>query len=126
MALTFSLKERLVEVRRQPDPHVLRRRPVPRHRSAHRPAHQPDTAKAITLDLTGVVSEVSTADGGSVLRAVGTTAFVFYPGDAGPGDNRIGRFYLFTGYFVVVSDADCVVTSFRSYGTRKDVCAMLS
>lgn len=85
-----------------------------------------DTGTSITLNLNGVVSEVPTADGGSVLRAVGTTAFVFYPGDAGPGDNRIGRFYLFTGYFVVVSDADFVVTSFKSYGTRKNVCAMLT
>jgi hypothetical protein len=85
-----------------------------------------DTGKAITLDLNGVLSVVPTADGGSVVRAVGVTGYTFSPGDAGPGDNQIGRFYVFTGYFVVVSDANFVVTSFKSYGTSKDVCAMLT
>jgi hypothetical protein len=85
-----------------------------------------DTGTSITLNLNGIVSQVPTADGGSVLRAIGITAFIFFPGDAGPGDTQTGRMYLFVGYFVAVSDPSGTVTSFKSYGTRKDVCAMLT
>jgi hypothetical protein len=85
-----------------------------------------DTGKSITLNLQGPVYVVPTADGGSVSRASGVTAFIFFPGDAGPGDTHTGRMYLFVGYFVAVSDPSGTVTSFRSYGTRKDVCAMLA
>ena len=67
-----------------------------------------------------------TTDGGSVLRARGITGFVFFPGDAGPGDIQTGRFFLFTGRFVVTSDPSGVVTAFTSRGTSQDVCAMLT
>ena len=85
-----------------------------------------DSGTSITLNLNGIVSQVPTADGGSVLRATGITSFIFFPGDAGPGHNQTGRTYLFIGYFVAVSDPSGTVTSFKSYGTRKNVCAMLT
>lgn len=47
-----------------------------------------DTGTSITLNLNGIVSQVPTADGGSVLRAIGITSFIFFPGDAGPGEPR--------------------------------------
>ena len=85
-----------------------------------------DTGKSITLDLNGIVSQVPTADGGSVLRAIGITSFLFFPGDVGPGDTQTGRTYLFVGYFVAVSDPSGTVTSFRSAGKSQNVCAMLT
>jgi hypothetical protein len=84
-----------------------------------------DTGTSITLNLRGPIYEVPTADGGSVLRAIGIAGFIFFPGDAGPGDTQTGRFYVFTGHFVVVSDPSFTVTKFRSSGKIKDVCAML-
>jgi hypothetical protein len=85
-----------------------------------------DTGASITLNLRGPVYQVPTADGGSILRAAGKTSFIFFPGDAGPGDTQTGRFYLFIGHFVAVSDPSFVVTTFRSFGKSRDVCAMLT
>jgi len=85
-----------------------------------------DTGRSITLNLQGPVYVVPTADGGSVTRASGVTSYIFFPGDAGPGDTQTGRTYLFTGAFVAVSDPSGTVTSFKSFGTSKDVCAMLT
>jgi hypothetical protein len=85
-----------------------------------------DTGTSITLNLQGPIYVVPTADGGSVLRASGVTSFIFFPGDAGPGDTQTGRTYLFTGYFVAISDPSGTVTTFKSFGTSKDVCAMLT
>ena len=66
-----------------------------------------------------------TADDGSIIRGSGITAFVFFPGDAGPGDTQTGRAYLFTGNFVATADPLGVITSFTSTGTSQDVCATL-
>lgn len=85
-----------------------------------------DSGATIGLDLQGSVDAVPTADGGSIIRGSGTTGFVFFPGDAGPGDTASGRFYLFTGTFVATSDPSGVITGFTSAGTRQDVCAMLT
>ncbi len=78
------------------------------------------------LDLQGSVDVVPTADGGSITRGSGVTAFVFFPGDTGPGDAHTGRTYLFTGTFVATSDPSGVITSFRSAGRSQDICAMLA
>jgi hypothetical protein len=81
---------------------------------------------SIRLDLQGSVDAVPTADGGSIIRGSGITGFVFFPGDAGPGDTATGRFYLFTGTFVATSDPSGVITDFTSAGNSQDVCAMLT
>ena len=66
-----------------------------------------------------------TADGGAILRGSGINSFVFFPGDAGPGDTRTGRTFLFTGRFVATTDPSGTLTTFTSTGKRQDVCAML-
>ena len=58
--------------------------------------------------------------------AAASPAFVFFPGDAGPGDTETGRRYLFTGTFVATSDPSGAITSFTSAGKSQDVCAMLT
>jgi hypothetical protein len=68
---------------------------------------------------------VPTADGGSILQGSGITVFVFFPGDAGPGNTQTGRTYLFTGDFVATSDPSGAVTAFKSAGKSQSVCAML-
>lgn len=65
------------------------------------------------------------ADGGSITRASGITVFIFFPGDAGPGDTETGRTYLFTGTFVAVSDPSGAITTLAAAGKSKDVCAVL-
>ena len=112
--------------RGQPGAHVLRRRPVPRDRPPPRPAHECGVRNLDRLDLQGSVDAVPTADGGSIIRGSGVTGFVFFPGDAGPGDTEPGRIYLFTGTFVATSDPSGAVTGFTSAGKRQDVCAMLT
>jgi hypothetical protein len=84
-----------------------------------------DSGVSIRLDLQGSVDAVPTADGGSIIRGSGISGFVFFPGDAGPGDTETGRFYVFTGTFVATSDPSGVVTGFTSAGNSQDVCAML-
>lgn len=84
-----------------------------------------DTGTSTTIDQQGSFDSVPTADGGSVLRGSGINAFVFFPGDAGPGDIQNGRTYLFTGNFVAAMDPAGAITTFTSTGTSQDVCAML-
>jgi hypothetical protein len=84
-----------------------------------------DTGTSTTLALQGSVDVVPTADGGSILQGSGITVFVFFPGDAGPGNTQTGRTYLFTGNFVATSDPSGAITAFRSAGKSQNVCAML-
>jgi hypothetical protein len=85
-----------------------------------------DTGSSTTLALQGSVDAVPTADGGSIFQGGGITGFVFFPGDAGPGDIQTGRFYVFTGHFLGASDPSGAVTRFKSTGQSQDVCAMLT
>ena len=84
-----------------------------------------DTRASITIDQQGSFDSVPTADGGSILTDSGINAFVFFPGDAGPGDTQTGRTYLFTGHFVATQDSSGTITTFTSTGKIQDVCAML-
>ena len=84
-----------------------------------------DTGSSTTVALQGSVDAVPTADGGSIFQGGGITGFVFFPGDAGPGDPQTGRFFLFTGHFLGTSDPSGAITTFKSNGQRQDVCAML-
>ena len=84
-----------------------------------------DTGTSTTIDQQGSFDNVSTADGGSILQENGINAFVFFPGDAGPGDTQSGRTYLFTGQFVAISGPSGAITTFTSAGKIQDVCAML-
>ena len=81
---------------------------------------------SIKIDQQGSFESVPTADGGSILRGSGINSFVFFPGDAGPGDTQTGRTYLFTGHFVATSDPSGTITTFTSSGKTHDVCAMLT
>ena len=51
---------------------------------------------------------------------------MLFPVGAGPGDIRTGRFYLFTGRFVVTAEPSGVATAFTSRGTSRDVSAVLT
>ena len=84
-----------------------------------------DTGSSTTLALQGSVDAKPTADGGSIFQGSGITGFIFFPGDAGPGDTQTGRFYIFTGNFRGTSDPSGTVTTFKSTGKSQDVCAML-
>ena len=85
-----------------------------------------DSGTSTTIDQQGSFDSVPTADGGSILRGSGINSFVFFPGDAGPGDTQTGRTYLFTGHFVATSDPSGTITTFTSSGKTQDVCAMLA
>ena len=85
-----------------------------------------DSGTSTTIDQQGSFDSAPTADGGAVLRSSGINAFVFFPGDAGPGDSQAGRTYLFTGNFVATSDAAGTITAFTSAGRIQDVCGMLT
>jgi hypothetical protein len=82
--------------------------------------------RSVILQVHGSFASVPQADGSSVGRGSGVTGFVFYPGDAGPGDTSTGRFYLFTGNVRLVFDASGVVVAFESVGTMEDVCARIA
>ena len=84
-----------------------------------------DSGTSTRIDQQGSFDSVPTVDGGQILRGSGTNSFVFFPGDAGPGDTRTGRTYLFTGHFAATSDPSGTLTAFTSSGKREDVCAML-
>jgi len=84
------------------------------------------TGKSIVLRLQGSAAFVPQADGGVKGRLSGTTAFTFFPGDVGPGDDTTGRTYVFTGNVRLVLDAFGAVVGFSSTGKRDDVCAMIA
>ena len=83
-------------------------------------------ARSTVLEVHGNFSAVPQADGSFIGRGDGTTAFSFFPGDAGPGDTSTGRFYLFTGSMREVTDASGTVTAFDLVGSSEDVCAMIA
>jgi hypothetical protein len=60
-------------------------------------------------------------------RLSGTSGFLFFPGDVGPGDVTTSRIYIFTGNVrLVFGGATGSVIAFESAGTMEDVCAMLA
>lgn len=83
------------------------------------------TGKSVVITTQGIVSVVQ-HDSGFEVRAIGTPLWVFYPGDAGPGDATIGRMYLFTGLTWAEQDASQTNISFGSIGRAQDVCAMIA
>ena len=78
-----------------------------------------------TFVTQGIVSVVPQGSGFEV-RAAGTPLWVFYPGDAGPGDTTTGRMYLYTGLSWATQDASQTNLSFASVGRAQDVCAMIA
>jgi hypothetical protein len=85
-----------------------------------------DPDRSVIIDVHGNFTAVPQADGSIIGRGDGTTAFSFFPGDAGPGDTTTGRFYLFTGQNSEVIDASGTVTAFSSVGSGEDICAMIA
>ena len=84
------------------------------------------TGTSVVLNLQGNVTFVSQPDGSGEFRLSGTTAFVFFPGDVGPGDTATVRSYLFTGNVRLIFDASGAVIAFESSGKTQDVCAMIA
>ena len=83
--------------------------------------------RSVVLDVQGNFAEVPQEDGSFEMQGSGTTAFIFFPGDAGPGDTTSGRIYLFTGNLRLVADGSFVIVAFESAGrTPQDVCAMIA
>jgi hypothetical protein len=84
------------------------------------------TGASVVLDLKGSIADVPRAVG-SETRASGVTAFVLFPGDAGPGDVDTGRIYLFTGNVRITTDEWGAYVSFESTGRPPvDVCAQIA
>jgi hypothetical protein len=84
------------------------------------------TGKSVVLDLHGSVASVPQPDGSVEQRLSGTHSFVFFAGDVGPGDDAIGRSYVFTGNVRLVFGANGSVIAFESAGKMEDVCAMIA
>jgi hypothetical protein len=84
------------------------------------------TGKSVVLDLHGSVAFVPQPDGSAEQRLSGTHSFVFFAGDVGPGDDAIGRSYVFTGNVRLVFGANGSVIAFESAGKMEDVCAMIA
>ena len=84
------------------------------------------TGKSVVLDLHGSVAIVEQPDGSGELRLSGTSGFLFFPGDVGPGDVATGRAYLFTGNVKLVFGANGSIVAFESAGTMESICAMIA
>jgi hypothetical protein len=85
-----------------------------------------DPDHSVTLDVHGSFSIDPQPDGSANGRGSGTTAFTFFPGDAGPGDTKAGRIYFFTGNIQLTFDPSGAVASFQSTQQPQDVCAMIA
>lgn len=81
---------------------------------------------SVILDVHGSFSSIPQSDGTRLDRGSGTTAFSFFPGDAGPGDTSTGRIYLFTGDLHLAEDSSGAIVSWSSTGQLEDVCAMIA
>ncbi len=84
------------------------------------------TGRSVEIALEGVMRDVPQEDGTFHASGKGKLGFIFFPGDAGPGDTSTGRIFVFTGAIRLVSDSSFVVTAFESVGTVQDVCALIS
>lgn len=83
--------------------------------------------RSVVLHIEGNFAEVPQEDGSFEMQGSGTTAFIFFPGDVGPGDTTTGRTYLFTGNLRLVADGFGAIVAFESVGTKmEDVCAMIA
>lgn len=82
--------------------------------------------RSVVLHLQGNYHEVPQDDGSLEAQGSGTTAFIFFPSDAGPGDPTTGRIYLFTGNLRLVADDSFAIVAFESVGLVEDVCAMIA
>jgi hypothetical protein len=84
-----------------------------------------DTGAGLTLNASGPVTVVPVGDN-IVVSSGGPVIFFFFPGDAGPGDDSVGRTYLFRGQTEVLVDPDTFTfLSFSYRGSATDVCALL-
>lgn len=84
------------------------------------------TGKSVLLQLQGSAKSVPHEDGSVDWRLSGATAFTFFPGDVGPGDEETGRIYVLRGNVRVLTDPWWLVAAFQSSGTMQDVCALLA
>lgn len=84
------------------------------------------TGKSVVLPLQGSANAVPRADGSVDVRLSGTTAFTFFPGDVGPGDQTAGRTYVVTGDVKLVFDASGALVAFSHSGPMDDLCAMIA
>lgn len=84
------------------------------------------TGRSVEIALEGVMRDVPQEDGTSHASGNGQLGFIFFPGDAGPGDTSTGRIFLFTGAIRLVFDSWFAVTEFESAGKMQDVCAMIA
>lgn len=81
--------------------------------------------KSVLLELQGSMRSSQVGDEYR-LSMSGTNGFLFYPGDAGPGDIDEPRVYVFTGEVRIRIDSSFVVTKFTHTGRARDICAELA
>lgn len=86
------------------------------------------TGKQIELIVNGRVHIVlpDDGDGDGELVTTGPQIIVFFPGDAGPGNESEARMYYFKGNSHAIIDANFTFFEFAFSGTSTDLCALLS
>jgi hypothetical protein len=85
-----------------------------------------DTGTGLTFNASGPVTVVPEGDN-IVVSSGGPVLFFFFPGDAGPGDDSVGRTYLIRGHAEVLIDPETFTfLSFSYRGNATDICALLA
>jgi hypothetical protein len=81
--------------------------------------------KELTLVSGGPVT--LTPEGDNLrIETRGPIIFFFFPGDAGPGDDSVGRTYFFHGHTSTLADPTGLFLSFEHQGMATDLCAALA
>jgi hypothetical protein len=82
--------------------------------------------RSTIINVQGSWSSIPQPDGTFEADGRGTTGYVFFPGEAGPGDTTTGRIYLFTGHVHFVQDSSFNAVSWSLAGQMEDVCALIA
>ena len=83
------------------------------------------SGKQIELVVNGRVRIIPPDDGEGLLVTTGPQVIIFFPGDAGPGDNSEARTYYFRGKTRIAIDENFTFLDFTFSGNSIDLCAEL-
>lgn len=88
--------------------------------------NEAEPANELTLVASGH-QQITPAGENILLQTHGPILFFFFPGDAGPGDQSVGRTYLISGNTEVLVDPETFTFVEFSYtGHARDICAELA
>jgi hypothetical protein len=82
--------------------------------------------RSTIIDVQGSWSSIPQPDGTVESDGRGTTGYVFFPGEAGPGDTNTGRIYLFTGHVQFLQDSSFLSIGWSLAGQMEDICALIA